>query len=97
MTLITIDSEAVSSAATSVTANISRLQAEVAQLHSQLTTLHGSWQGPAALAFQSVVAQWHSTQQQVERDLTAITHALGQAARHYADIESATLRMFSTG
>jgi uncharacterized protein YukE len=49
------------------------------------------------MAFQNVVAQWHSTQQQVERDLTAITQALGHAARHYADIESATMRMFSTG
>jgi early secretory antigenic target protein ESAT-6 len=96
MTLIRIDSDAVSAAATSVTANIGRLQSEVASLHSQLTALQSSWQGPAAVAFQNVVGSWHRTQQQVEHDLTAITHALSQAARHYADIEAATLRMFSS-
>jgi len=95
MTLIRVDSEAVSSAATSISANISRLQSEVATLHSQLTALQGSWAGPASTAFQNVVSQWHRTQQQVERDLSAITHALTQAARHYAELESATLRMFS--
>jgi WXG100 family type VII secretion target len=97
MTLIRIDSDAVSSAATSITANIGRLQGEVATLHSQLTALQGSWQGPAAGAFQNVVSNWHRTQQQVERDLSAITHALAQAARHYAEIEAATLRMFAAG
>ena len=95
MTLIKIDSEAVTSAATAVNANIARLQAEVASLHSQLTSLQTSWAGPASIAFQNVVGQWHRTQQQVERDLTAITHALGQAARHYAELEAATLRMFA--
>jgi early secretory antigenic target protein ESAT-6 len=95
MALIRIDSEAVSSAAHAVSANIARLQGEVASLHTQLSGLQASWQGPAAMAFQQVVTQWHHTQQQVERDLTAITTALGQAARHYADIEAATLRMFS--
>jgi WXG100 family type VII secretion target len=96
MTVIKIDSDAVSSAATAVTGNIARLQSEVATLHSQLTALQGSWAGPASLAFQNVVSQWHRTQQQVERDLTAITTALSAAARHYAEIETATLRMFSS-
>lgn len=96
MTFITIDSEAVASAATSVAANISRLQSEVVTLHTQLTTLQSSWQGPASLAFQNVVAAWHRTQIQVEHDLSAMTAALGQAARHYAEIDSATMRMFTT-
>ena len=95
MTYIRIDSDAVSAAAQSVTANIARLQHEVHSLHAQLTGLQASWQGSASTAFQSVVVQWHQTQQRVETDLSAITVALTQAARHYADIEAATLRMFS--
>ncbi|MEN9752273.1 MAG: hypothetical protein RLZZ600_1320 [Actinomycetota bacterium] len=97
MTTIRIDSDAVSTAATSITANIGRLQSEVSALHSQLTSLQASWQGPASLAFQNVVGSWHRTQQQVERDLSAITLALSQAARHYAEIEAATQRMFAAG
>lgn len=95
MTRITIDSDAVTSAAHAVTANIGRLQSEVASLHSQLTALQSSWAGPASLAFQGLVSQWHRTQQQIEHDLTALTGALAQAARHYAEIESSTQRMFS--
>ena len=94
MTYIRIDSEAVSAAAHSVSANIARLQAEVHSLHAQLSGLQASWQGTASTAFQSVVAQWHQTQLRVEADLNAITTALTQAARHYAEIETATMRMF---
>ena len=95
MAFIRIDSDAVTTAAHSITSNITRLQAEVSSLHAQLTGLQSSWQGTASTAFQTVVSQWHRTQQLVEHDLAAITQALTNAARHYAEIESATLRMFN--
>lgn len=95
MTVITIDSDALGTAANAITANIGRLQSEVSHLHAQLTSLQGSWQGPASTAFQHVVSQWHRTHQLVEQDLTAIASALANAARHYSEIEAATLRMFT--
>jgi len=95
MTVISIDSDALGTAATAITANIGRLQSEVSHLHTQLTSLQSSWQGPASTAFQRVVTQWHGTHQRVEQDLNAIATALAYAARHYSELEAATLRMFT--
>lgn len=95
MSIIHIDSDAVASAAAGAAASIARIQHEVQTLHSQLGNLQASWQGPAATAFQSVVGNWHITQQRVEADLTAITNALARSAQHYAELEAATLRVFS--
>jgi WXG100 family type VII secretion target len=77
-----------------VRTSISRIQSEVAGLHSQLTNLQGSWSGQAATAFSGVVADWKVTQQRVEESLAAINQALGQAGQQYADIESANARLF---
>ena len=95
MSIIRIDSDAVASAATAASASITRIQHEVHTLHTQLGNLESSWQGPAATAFQGLVASWHQTQQRVEADLSAITQALGRSAQHYAELEAATMRVFS--
>jgi WXG100 family type VII secretion target len=89
-----VDSEAVLGATSAVRTSISRIQSEVAGLHSQLTNLQGSWSGQAATAFSGVVADWKVTQQRVEESLAAINQALGQAGQQYADIESANARLF---
>ncbi|MFM9877442.1 MAG: WXG100 family type VII secretion target [Rhodoglobus sp.] len=95
MTRYQVDSEAVLQATGAVRTSISRIQAEVAGLHGQLSTLEGSWTGAAATAFSSVVTDWKATQQQVEQNLAAINQALTQAAQQYADIESANTRLFA--
>lgn len=89
-----VDSEAVLGATSAVRTSITRIQSEVAGLHSQLTNLQGSWSGQAATAFSGVVADWKVTQQRVEESLAAINQALGQAGQQYADIESANARLF---
>ena len=94
MTRFEGDSEAVLGATTAVRASMGRIQAEVAGLHVQLTSLQGSWTGQAATAFQSVAAEWKGTQQRVEESLGAIGAALGQAGQQYADIESSNARLF---
>jgi len=94
MSIIRVDSQAVATAAHSATSSIARIQHEVQVLHAQLVSLEHSWQGPAATAFQSVVGQWHQTQQRVESELTALATALSRSAQHYADLEAATLRAF---
>ncbi|MBH0129715.1 MAG: WXG100 family type VII secretion target [Rhodoglobus sp.] len=95
MTRYQVDSEAVLSATGAVQNSISRIQAEVAGLHGQLTNLQGSWTGQAATAFSTVVTDWKATQQRVEENLAAINSALSQAGQQYAEIEAANARLFS--
>ena len=73
---------------------MSRIQADVAGLQSQLVGLQQSWTGQAATAFQGVVADWRATQQRVEESLATINAALAQAGQHYADIEQQNARLF---
>ena len=94
MTRYQVDSEAVFTATGAVRGTISRIQSEVQAMHGQLSSLQSSWTGDAALAFQSVVADWNATQLRVEESLNAINSALGQAGQQYADIESANARLF---
>jgi early secretory antigenic target protein ESAT-6 len=95
MTRYQVDSEAVLGATSAVRTSIGRIQSEVSGLHSQLIGLQGSWSGQAATAFQTVVTDWKATQQRVEESLAGISHALGQAAQQYAEIEAANARLFT--
>lgn len=94
MTRYQVDSEAVLSATGSVRNTISRIEAEVASLVGQLGQLEGSWQGSAAAAFTGAVNEWKGTQQLVERNLGALSHALGQAGQQYEEIENQNTRLF---
>lgn len=72
-----------------------RIQAEVAGLLAQLTSLEASWQGQASTAFQGVVGLWRSTQNQVDEGLASITLALSTAAQQYEETEQANARLFA--
>lgn len=95
MTQFRVDSEAVAHATSTVQASVHRIETEVATLRSQLADLQASWSGPAATAFQSTVDSWHQTQLRVEESLTTLSTTLATAARHYAELELATTRLFS--
>ena len=94
MTRYQVDSEAVHNATGSVRNTISRVQAEVSSLISQLTQLEASWQGAASTAFSAAVSEWRGTQQLVEGNLSALSQALGQAGQQYDEIESQNTRLF---
>jgi WXG100 family type VII secretion target len=94
MTTFHIDSAAVDAAALAARGTIARLQAEILALHANLSGLQASWTGPAATAFQGVVARWRHTQSRLESELATINEALALASRQYADIELAHVRMF---
>ena len=94
MTKYSVDSDAVLAATTSVQASIGRIQSEVAGLRGRLGDLQSSWGGQASIAFQSVVTDWTATQQRVEESLAAISGALGQAGRQYAETEESNSRLF---
>ncbi len=95
MTSYRVDSEAVLGAHSAIHTTMSRIEAEAANLKTQLLNLQGSWTGPAAMAFQGIVSEWTATQQRVEQNLASIGHALGQAGRQYAEVELANARMFA--
>ncbi|NBX23203.1 MAG: WXG100 family type VII secretion target [Microbacteriaceae bacterium] len=95
MTQFHVDSDAVAHATATVAGSVHRIQAEVSTLRSQLSELQASWSGPAANAFQSTVDAWHQTQLRVEESLSTLNTALATAARHYAEMEIATTRLFS--
>jgi WXG100 family type VII secretion target len=94
MTRFQVDSEAVAAATGSIRAAVGRIQGEVSGLYGQLVALQGSWTGQASAGFQSVVADWKTTQARVEESLGLISTALGQAGASYADVESANARLF---
>ncbi len=95
MTRFTVDSDAVDSAAASITATVSRLQGDVTSLHGQLDALQGVWTGAAAIAFQGVVQQWRTTQTSVEQVLASIDRALRVAGQQYVETELANARLFN--
>ena len=94
MTRFTVDSDAVTAAASAITGTVSRLQGEVSALHGQLDALQGAWSGSAAIAFQGVVQQWRSTQNDVEQVLASIDRALRAAGEQYVQTELANARLF---
>jgi early secretory antigenic target protein ESAT-6 len=95
MTRFQVDSEAVISATASVQATMERIQGEASSLLNQLVGLEGSWSGVAATAFQSIAADWRSTQQRLDSSLGNIANALSIAGQQYAEAESANLRLFA--
>ena len=89
-----VDSEQIGSANMSIQTTIAKLQAEVDALHVQLSALQDSWTGIASARFQEMVNRWRATASAVDSQLNEIGTALSTAARQYADIEAANLRLF---
>lgn len=94
MTRFNVDAEAVLGAAGTIAVTVANIQSEAASLAAQLTSLEASWSGQAAAAFQSVIADWRSTQQRVDESLSAIKQALSLAGQQYSEIELANARLF---
>jgi early secretory antigenic target protein ESAT-6 len=94
MTRYQVDSDAVLGAEAALRASASRIQSEVAGMLGQLVNLQSTWSGQASTAFQGVVSDWRTTQQQVEQSLAGITTALGRAGQQYADAEQANASLF---
>lgn len=78
-----------------IQATAERIRADINTMQSSLQELEGTWQGVASANFQGVVAQWRSTQLQVEESLNSISRALTQSAQHYDDAEQANASMFA--
>ena len=95
MTQFQVDSDALISTTGAARATMGRIQAEVAALLNQLTSLEGSWTGRASTEFQAAVAAWRSTQQQVEQSADSLNAALGQAGQQYAEVEQANAGLFA--
>ena len=94
MTTYEVNSESVLHAAQSAHATIGRVQSDLQQLNHSLQSLNGTWSGQAANAFQTVLAEWRTTQVAVETQLIQLTESLSVAAQHYADLEVHNARLF---
>ncbi len=94
MTFFSVDSERISAANSTIQATITRLQAEVNNLHGQLGALQDSWQGVAATSFQELLSRWRVSSDSVEQSLGQIGQALAMAASQYQEIEQANQRLF---
>ena len=94
MTTFQVDSEQVLAANASVQNTIQRLQTEVENLHSQLSSLQNSWRGSASDSFQNLALRWRTTATAVENQLGEIGQALSLAATQYSEIEHSNTRLF---
>lgn len=94
MAVFSVDSDAVVSATATARSTAERVRSDVAALVANLQGLQSSWSGSAALAFQDVLEMWRATQRDVDTALDQVNMALDNAARQYADAESANLSMF---
>ncbi|WP_418968818.1 WXG100 family type VII secretion target [Alloscardovia omnicolens] len=90
-----VDSEHILSASTQVNASIEDIRAAVSTMYAHLTELESSWQGSAAIQFQTVAQQWQAAQRTMEDSLTSIQHAMTQAAQLYADTEAQASQLFA--
>ncbi|QHC67377.1 WXG100 family type VII secretion target [Rathayibacter sp. VKM Ac-2759] len=95
MTHYQTDADAIESMTGTAHGYAERIQAEVAGLLGQLTSLETVWTGQAATAFQGVVGLWRTTQSQVNDGLASITLALGTAGQQYMETEQANARLFA--
>ena len=64
-------------------------------MYGNLNNLQSVWRGGAATQFNAVAEQWRAAQQQMERSLESIQHALMQASSLYADTEMQASRLFA--
>jgi early secretory antigenic target protein ESAT-6 len=95
MSRFEVDVAQVVRAGSAVQASATTIAAEVDQMMRHLVELQGSWKGAGAASFQQVVTDWRSTQDRVRASLEEIQRALAAAGRQYAEVEDATVRMFT--
>ena len=94
MTQFTVDSEQVWAANATIQSTITRINQEVEALHGQLLGLQSTWTGLAANSFQELVGRWRTTATTVQQQLGEVSTALAFAAKQYAEIEQANVRLF---
>ena len=90
-----VDPQRISAASGDIARISGEIDAQVNAMMGRLQGLQDAWTGTAAARFQTLVAEWHSTQRQVRASLDSISTVLGAAGAHYAETEAQTLRMFS--
>lgn len=96
MTNFHVDSVALDSATTNITSTIDRITADVASMTGQLRSLDGTWSGPAAVAFGSLMTEWTTASVRVTDSLGAIGTALRQIHTHYLETEAANVRILGS-
>ena len=95
MTQYHVNAAEITQAAARANASAATIRSEVATMMGQLNGLEASWQGGASNAFSGLLAEWRSTQAQLEHALDAIATGLTRAAAEYDLAESQATRLFA--
>ena len=95
MSRFEVDSDAMASTAAAVQGSIGTVTAETERMLRNLEALQTTWRGQAASTFTGLADEWRVTQHRVHESLQSIQGALVHAGQQYADVEAATVRMFS--
>ena len=90
-----VDTERIAAAAGDIARISAEIEGQVGVMMARLSGLQDAWTGSAAARFQTVVADWRGTQQQVRASLDSIGQVLGAAGSQYAEAEAQAVRMFS--
>ncbi|MCI9890014.1 WXG100 family type VII secretion target [Micrococcales bacterium 31B] len=95
MSTFAVNAERVNASAAKCAVTSQEVRASVTSLMADLNDLRNSWSGGAAEAFNGLMAQWKTTQDQVFTNLDAIDQALKNASAAYAEVEMLNTRMFA--
>ncbi len=95
MTMYQVDAQEISLAGANAGQTAIAIRESVNSMMAQLQTLQSSWIGGASASFQSVIADWHATQVQVETSLDNVATALGQASTTYLEAEDNAAALFA--
>ena len=90
-----VDTERIAAAAGDIARISAEIEGQVGIMLARLSGLQDAWTGTASARFQTVVADWGGTQQQVRASLDSIGQVLGAAGSQYAEAEAQAVRMFS--
>lgn len=93
MTTFHVDANELEIASGHITRTIESLHSDIATLTTQLRGLDGSWSGPAALAFSTIVDEWTHSSVRMTETLDAMGTALRQVHAHYLETEAANVRL----
>ena len=91
---IKVSTPAISGGAQAFSSVANELLDQVSRVGREIESLRGEWTGPAALQFDSLMAQWNHDAQDITHVLNEVVQRLNQAHAGYEDVETSIQRSF---
>ena len=90
-----VSTPAVSAGAQRFTTVADELLNQITIVGREISSLRGEWSGPAAVQFDSLMAQWNNDANNMTHVLNEIVMRLNTAAHSYEDVENAIKNSFN--